>query len=175
MKHTFLRHILRPAGLLLLIAAALTPAAAQNSLPRPGAGGFGGPGPAMPPGAPAPAPRPPFGGGPWGNPWGMGGIGPNSPYWTSMNPTPVFQQNGQETVMAIGTGASGLPQRIPITVQYTSNGASYDVTVLNAWNTFTDSWNYNVDQQAYRTAYMMGGQMYNYYVPLSTGIYYFNL
>ena len=170
------RTLSRMAALLLGIIAIL-PLSAQRSLPAPGTGSLGGPGGPGPAGIPMQPARPPFGGGVLGSPWGPGFDFPNNPIWNTPNPpSPVWQQSGTETVMAVGQNAMGLPQRIPITVQYESNGsASYDVTVLNAWSTFTDSWNYGVDQPAYKTAYMLGGNMYNYYVPLSTGTYYFNL
>lgn len=135
-----------------------------NSLPAPGTGSN--PGPAMPPqGGPS------WGGG-WGNPW----YNPswNDPGWNSWNSN--FPQNaGTTSVIGVGYDAQGGWRTVPMTVQYVYNGAQYDVTVVNAWNPWTDMWNYNLDVNAYNTAYYLRGVVYDFYTVLSTGTYYFNL
>ena len=53
--------------------------------------------------------------------------------------------------MACGYDAQGNWRTLPLQVSYTWNGFSYDVTVLNAWNPWTQSWNIGVDMPAYST------------------------
>lgn len=144
---------------------------AQNSAPPPGApmgmpggAGPGGPGgPGIPPPNPGPAPTPPPPGPAWGSPWNSG--------WGSAS----WENNGYTTVMACGYDAQGVWRVIPLYVNYNYNGIQYNVTVVNAYDPWTDTWNYNVDAQAFNTSYYINGNTYNFYVPLSTGTYYFNL
>lgn len=174
----------------IIASTALLPAAlmAQNSAPPPGSGGSFNPAPANgigwnPGGSSAPAPgtggsfQPAGGpGGPaWGAPWGGG--------WQSspsviINANPVFvdgMNSGVCNVVGVGYDAQGVWRTIPMTVAYNWNGVQYNVTVMNAWNPWTDMWNRGIDDQAFNTSYFLNGQTYNFYVPLSTGTFYFNL
>ena len=129
----------------------------MNSLPAPGAGGSFNPAPINP------GPRP----NPWGPQWGPSfNISINTPSWTNQ---------GTTTVMACGYGARGQWQTIPLYVSYYYNGVDYDVTVINAWNPWTQTWNRGIDQPAYNTSYFINGNTYDFYAPLPTGTYYFNL
>ena len=160
---------------LLLLPAMLS----AQSAPPPGAGqgpggGFGGGmQSAPPPGAgslppngigwnPGPASPPPV----WGNPWGS--VAP-----IINNPAPTNQ--GTMKVIACGYDAQGVWRVLPLLVNYQYNGVQYNVTVINAWNPWTDTWNQGVDQPAYNTSYYLRGQTFNFYTVLSTGTYYFNL
>lgn len=144
----------------------------QNSLPAPGTGGsfrpapiggFGNPGgPQGPQG-----PQGPWGYGPaqgWNNNWGNSWN--NQTQWTSQ---------GTENVLASGYDAQGVWRTIPLYVSYAYNGVNYNVTVINAWNPWGGFWNRGIDTPAYNTTYFMNGTTYDFYVPLSTGTYYFNL
>lgn len=165
--------ILRILALSTALFAGTAGLLAQNSLPAPGSvGGFGG-GNSLPapgsgggfrPNGPVGTPGP----GGWGSPWGPGNFnGPLSgPNWTN---------SGRMTVMACGYDAQGIWRTLPLRVAYQYNGVQYNVTVLNAWNPWTDTWNYGVDMPAYNTSYFINGNTYNFYTPLSTGTYYFNL
>ena len=82
---------------------------------------------------------------------------------------------GTINVMATGYDTESVLVQIPLMVSYTFNGAYYDVTVLNSWNPFTQSWNIGVDSPAYQTDYYFNGFTYNYYANLPTGTFYFNL
>jgi|GEM_PF-628184 hypothetical protein len=171
----------RLLALAVMVLVAAFGLSAQNSLPAPGSGGsfnpapiggggggWGGgmgPGPGMigNPGPPPPAA--------WGSPWGPGWsssptIVVNSPSWTNQ---------GTVNVVACGYGARGVWRTIPLHVAYYYNGVDYDVTVLNAWNPWTGTWDRGVNQPAYNTSYFINGNTYDFYVPLSTGTYYFNL
>lgn len=159
-----------PLVMVLLLTA--SPAFSQNSAPAPGrpGGGFGGMSSAPAPGRPAP---PPSYGGPvfgpaWGSPWNSGWGGPvaYSPGWNNQ---------GYLTVTACGYDAQGVWRVIPLYVNYVYNGVQYNVTVVNAYNPWTDSWDTNVDMPAYNTDYYINGQNFDFYAPLSTGTYYFNL
>lgn len=77
--------------------------------------------------------------------------------------------------MATGYDTESVLVQIPLVVSYLFNGAYYDVTVVNAWNPYTQSWTFGVDSQAYNTSYFFNGFNYNYYAVLPTGTYYFNL
>ncbi len=143
---------------------------AQNSFPAPGAGGNSAPAPGAggaftPNGGPG---GPGFGPGPgaWGSPWGNPGGPLSGPNWTNA---------GRMTVIGCGYDAQGIWRTIPLRVAYQYNGVQYNVTVLNAWDPWTDMWNMGVDQPAYNTSYYLNGNTYNFYAPLSTGTYYFNL
>lgn len=151
---------------------------AQNSFPAPGSGGGPGGGNSLPaPGAGggfrpnnslmAPGPGVPGGPAGWGSPWGPGPGGPLS--------GPNWQNSGNMTVIGCGYDAQGVWRTIPLRVNYQYNGIQYNVTVLNAWNPWTDMWNMGVDQPAYNTSYYINGNTYDFYAPLSTGTYYFNL
>lgn len=157
-----------------LMAALLVSLAAsgQRSLPRPGgtAGGAWG-GSSLPaPGGVAPSNT---WGGSWGNPWNNAW---NSPGWgVSVGAGPAWQNQGTANVLACGYDAQGVWRVIPLQVSYNYNGLQYNVTVLNAWNPWSDMWNYGVDQPAYNTSYYLRGTNFSFYTPLSTGTYYFNI
>lgn len=132
-----------------------------GSLPAPGSGGYYRPnnwGPSVPPPAS------------WGSPWYGNGLNVNINVGN-----PGWQNQGTMTVMACGYDSMGIWRAIPLRVAYNWNGVQYDVTVLNAWNPWSDVWNIGIDQQAYVTSYYTHGQTYDFYVPLSTGTWYFNL
>lgn len=178
------RRWLRLATSLIMVVMAVAGAFAQNSLPAPGSGGrynpapigggvgnwgmrpgMMGPGPGMI-GNPGPPPGPA-----WGSPWGPGWsssptIVVNSPSWTNQ---------GETNVIACGYDAMGVWRTIPMHVAYVFNGVDYDVTVLSAYNPWTDMWTKGINQPAYNTNYILGGQTYDFYTNLSTGTYYFNL
>lgn len=169
-------------GLLLLLIATtgLGVALAQNSVAPPGSSGLGNSLPAPGTGGsfhPAPvAPNP----GPWGPPsWGPTYWGPpyyGSPYVVSAPlSSPYWQNAGTENVIGVGYDYQGVWRTIPMTVQYSYDGAQYDVTVVNAYDPWTQSWNTGVYEPAYNTYYYLRGTYYNYYTDLSTGTYYFNL
>lgn len=162
-------------------------------------GGPGGPGPVISaPGSPAgigqPAPPPPgptFGNGPDPAPGSdVYNPGPPVPQPPLAGPGPAplapvvvgaplsspnWQNSGTTNVIACGYDAQGVWRTIPLRVSYNYNGAQYDVTVLSAWNPWTDSWNYGVDQPAFNTYYFLNGTYFNFYTNLSTGTFYFNL
>ena len=83
--------------------------------------------------------------------------------------------NGTLNVMATGYDSEGVLKQIPLVVSYSFNGINYNVTVLNAWNPYTETWNMGVDAPAFSTTYYMNGFTYNYYAPLALGTFYFNL
>ena len=122
-----------------------------------------GPGPGM--GMWNPGPPPGSWGGPWGGPWY------NSPTVVVNN----YPNQGVTNVVACGYDAQGVWRTIPLHVSYTYNGVQYDVTVLNAWNPWTDMWDRGVDVPAYNTSYYLNGTTFDFYTVLSTGTYYFNL
>ena len=130
-----------------------------------------GPGPAIAvspaPGAPAQPINPPSNTPP---PAGWGGPG-------FLPPAPAnnWQNQGSLNVMASGIDSQGVEKQIPLFVTYQFNGVNYNITVLNAWNPYTYSWDAQVDQPAYSTSYFFNGITYNYYTVLSTGTWYFNL
>lgn len=160
---------------------------AQNSAPAPGAGGGfrpGGGGGGMGPMGGNSAPAPGAGGGfqpappadpAWGGPWG-GGWQASPPVIVNLNPGFYSgMNNGICNVVGVGYDAQGIWRTVPMRVAYSWNGVQYNVQVLNAWNPWTDMWNRGVDTPAYNTTYYLRGSTYNFYVPLSTGTYYFNL
>lgn len=172
---------MKPWSLCAAIVLSACGAYAQTSLPAPGSGGsyrpggFGGnslmapgtgggfspsyaPGPGLPP--------PPSWGSPWYNPGINAGLYPGSAGWTN---------SGMVNVMACGYDARGIWRTLPLRVAYQWNGVQYNVTVVNAWNPWADMWMRNVDVQAYNTSYFINGNTYDFYVPLSTGTFYFNL
>ena len=171
--------------LALSILFAGASALAQSSAPAPGSGGGfrpGGGGGFGGTSAPAPGSgggyQPNYGPGPgagWGGPWGGGwqsspsiivNVSPYSPGWSN---------SGTTNVVGVGYDAQGIWRTIPMTVAYTWMGGQYNVTVINAWNPWTDFWNRGVDQPAYNTSYYLRGNTYDFYTVLSTGTYYFNL
>lgn len=172
-SRNWVRRLMTATAIGLLSVAGMT---AQNSLPAPGTGGSFNPAPIgnnslMRPGAgSAPAPG-----------WGNNGIGWNpGPNFNNPGPgpgwnNPNWQNQGTMNVMACGYDAQGNWRTLPLYVSYTYNGVEYDVTVLNAWNPWSNSWNVGVDMPAYNTSYFINGQTYDFYAPLSTGTYYFNL
>lgn len=97
------------------------------------------------------------------------------PGFLSTPANPDWQNEGTINVMGTGYDSQGVMKQIPLFVQYQFNGVNYNVTVLNAWNPYTYSWDANVDQPAYQTSYYFNGFTYNYYTVLSTGTFYFNL
>ncbi|MDE6272048.1 MAG: hypothetical protein K2M31_03470 [Muribaculaceae bacterium] len=164
---------------------------AQNSAPRPGGGGGGnfggGPGGGFGGFGGTSAPAPGSGGaytpnigpvGPspgWGGPWGPG-YSSSPAVIVNINPfSPGWSDSGTTSVVGVGYDAQGIWRTIPMTVAYNYVGGQYNVTVLNAWNPWTDFWNRGIDQPAYNTSYYLRGNNYNYYTVLSTGTYYFNL
>lgn len=176
----------RILSLALSLVFAMTSAFAQSSAPAPGSGGGfqpGGNGGGWG-GSSAPAPgsggyyQPNYGPGPgngWGGPWG-GGWQSSPGVVINVNPySPGWSNTGTTNVVGVGYDAQGIWRSIPMTVAYNYVGGQYNVTVLNAWNPWTDFWNRGIDQPAYNTAYMLRGNMYDFYTVLSTGTYYFNL
>lgn len=140
---------------------------AQNSLPAPGSGGSFNPAPiGGGPGGPGPG-GPGMGPGP-----GMGmGLGPGWGWGGGM----AAVNQGTVNVIATGYDNFGRLRNIPMNVAYTFSYGQYNVTVLAAYNPFTMMWNPNLDVPAYNTSYFLNGNTYNFYVPLSSGTYYFNL
>lgn len=164
---------------IILLASALISAAglfAQNSLPAPGGSIGNNGGNSLPaPGGSAPGMGPGgFGGGNWGSPWGPPPP-PSNPSWSPNAFGSNWQNGGNLTVMACGYDAQGVWRVLPLRVNYNYNGIQYNVEVINAWNPWTDTWNYQVDVPAVNTSYYLRGNNYNFYVVLSTGTYYFNL
>lgn len=139
-----------------------------NSVPAPGSGGMYNPAPG---GGPGPGGMCGPGPGGWGSPWGGGWNGPNGAFLNGPN----WQNQGEITVMACGYDVYGVWRTIPLRVSYQYNGVQYDVTVISAWNPWSDMWNTNIDTPAYNTSYMIQGNTYDFYVPLASGTYYFNL
>lgn len=158
----------------VLLIIALTIAfcvSAQSSLPSPG----GSVRPGMGNSLPAPGGNTWNNG--WGNPWNSGWNNTPPPppgTWIPSN-TPNWQNSGAMNVMACGYDAQGVWRVLPLQVSYNYNGLQYDVEVLNAWNPWTDMWNYGVDVPAVNTSYYLRGNTYNFYAVLSTGTFYFNL
>ena len=139
--------------------------------PPSGIPGVNGPPPPPSPGQPAPGlpgtpPAPPTPPPPAG--WGY-------PGYLSVPPSGDWMNEGTLNVMATGYDTESVLVQIPLVVSYSYNGAFYDVTVLNSWNPYTQSWNIGVDVQANSTSYYFNGFNYNYYAVLPTGTYYFNL
>ena len=86
-----------------------------------------------------------------------------------------WMNQGTVNVMATGYDSESVLVQIPLVVSYSFNGANYNVEVLNSWNPYTQTWNIGVDTPAYQTSYNFNGFTYNYYAPLATGTFYFNL
>lgn len=175
-------HIRRRITCLLTGLAILAGAAglsAQNSLPAPGSGGsfqpntgggFG-PGPVYGPSW-NPGPPPPTY---WGSPWYTGWNSTPSIVVSPSVSTGNFVNQGITRVIANGYDAMGVWRVLPMVVSYQYDGAQYDVTVLNAWNPWTDQWDKGLDVQAFNTNYILRNVTYDYYAVLSFGTFYFNL
>lgn len=116
-------------------------------------------GPATPPPPGPPAPPPPG----WGYPGYL-----NAP------PAAGFNE-GTINVMATGYDTESVLVQIPLVVTYQFNGVTYNVTVNNSWNPYTQTWNVGVDTPAFQTSYYFNGFNYNYYTNLPSGTFYFNL
>lgn len=170
--------LIKSATLIAAIAFGAAGISAQNSLPAPGSGGSFNPSPGAGPGFGNngigwnPGPPPPSY---WGSPWYNG---------YSSNPSVVispsvsignFANQGTTKVIACGYDATGVWRVLPMLVNYVYNGVQYNVTVLNAWNPWSDQWDQGVDVQAYNTNYILRNVTYNFYVVLSYGTFYFNL
>lgn len=153
---------------------------AQNPIPE-------GPGPVIgisaPPQAPVnppsdnPLPPPPPG--PNGQP-APPAPGTPPPGWVNPGtfttpPSADWMNQGTMNVMATGYDSEGVMKQIPLYISYSFNGVNYNVTVLNAWDPYTQMWNMGVDQPAYSTSYYFNGFTYNFYAPLAIGTFYFNL
>lgn len=123
--------------------------------PAPGA-----PGTPPPPGPPAP-PSAPDG-------WA-------TPGYLATPPSGDWMNQGTINVMATGYDNESVLVQIPLVVSYSFNGAYYNVTVLNAWSPFTQTWIMGVDVPASSTSFYFNGFNYNYTVSLPSGTYYFNL
>lgn len=128
------------------------------------------PGSGMNPPIPQPGPPPSMWGSPWWNGW-------NTSPSVVISPSITIDgtNSGNMKVIACGYDAQGVWRVLPLYVNYNYNGVNYNVTVLNAWDPWTDMWNKGVDVQAFATDYTLRGVNYNYYVVLSFGTFYFNL
>lgn len=122
------------------------------------------PPPGFPPPPPEDTPLPP----PPPPGWGAPG------YLVTPPASPDFNQ-GTINVMATGYDTESVLVQIPLFVSYNFNGATYNVTVLNSWNPYTQTWNIGVDVPASPTDYFFNGFRYNYTATLPSGIFYFNL
>lgn len=130
-----------------------------SSIPPPQPGEFP-PTPGQTPPPPNPAMQPPG--------WGAPGLLVNPP-------TADWMNQGTLNVMSTGYDSEGVMKQIPLHISYSFNGVNYNVTVLNAWNPYTENWNIGVDIPAYSTSYYINGFNYNYYAMLPIGTFYFNL
>ena len=171
-RSKFLRLIGRPAlfvltlllGYTYMSAQPLPPPSPNPGFPPPVGDGMAPPPP--PSQAPAPGIIPPE---PANVPPGWG-----APGFLAAPPAAGVNQ-GTINVMATGYDSESVLVQIPLVVSYNYNGAMYEVTVLNAWNPYTQNWTLGIDTPAYNTTYYFNGFTYNYYAVLSTGTYYFNL
>lgn len=176
-KRNGARGLLRVLVVLFVAVLSAMSIYAQNSLPAPGTGGSfrpnpigsGMPGPVIP--SPSmPGYRPGLGAG-CGPGWGPGWTNyPSAPI-----PSPSWTNQGETNVIACGYDATGVWRTIPMRVAYVYNGVDYDVTVLAAYNPWTDMWNRGLNVAAYNTNYYLRGVYYDFYTVLSTGTFYFNL
>lgn len=131
----------------------LSPANTQGLVPPPP--------PGEPQTPPPPAPYAPSG-------WG-------TPGYLAYPPSGDWMNQGTINVMATGYDTESVLVQIPLVVSYSYNGATYNVTVLNAWSPFTQTWNMGVDIPASPTSYFFNGFTYNWMAPLPSGNFYFNL
>lgn len=90
-----------------------------------------------------------------------------------MNPN--WENYGQMAVVACGRDAMGVWRTVPLHISYRYNGFQYNVTVLSAWNPWTDAWMDDLNLPAVNTYFTNNGTEYDFYVVLSTGTFYFNL
>lgn len=179
----------RLIGAMVAVAISIFSLTAQNSAPRPGNGAS-----FQPAGNSAPAPG---SGGAFtptpaqGPGWSGAGFGPNVPMWGTSGSMmqggawgpgafsgpyysgPGFDV-GNSKVVAVGYDAQGVWETVPMMIHWKWNGFYYDITVVNAWNPWTQVWEYNLGIPAYQTEYQLRGITYTYYANLSTGTYYFN-
>lgn len=146
-----------------VLAGALSMAMNAQPTPPPPPGSFPPPVGNMPPPGPG-NPPPPVAPPGWSTPGML--VTPPSGDW--MN-------EGTMNVMATGYDTESVLVQIPLVVSYSFNGVNYDVTVLNAWSPYTQSWILDLDTPAYQTSYFFNGFTYNYYANLPSGTFYFNL
>lgn len=147
------------------LMSAQAPLPPPGQVPPPGQmppPGMNNPGTIPPPPPPGPAQTPP--------PPGWGGPG-----YLATPPAGEWMNEGTLNVMATGYDSESVLVQIPLCVSYSFNGVNYDVTVLNSWNPYTQTWNIGVDSPAYNTTYYFNGFNYNFYTVLPSGTYYFNL
>lgn len=186
MKTFTLRNIARHLGVVIIaLAFGAIGITAQNSLPVPGSGGS-----YMPSPGPGPAPGPGWGdwgdgwnggwngcwNGCWGSPWGPGYSNYTGPIIINTPlSSPDWQNAGTTSVVACGYDTMGVWRNIPLSVAYQYNGTEYDVTVINAWDPWTRTWDRDIDVPAVNTTYLLKGTTFHFYVVLSTGTFYFNL
>lgn len=174
MNTHLIKSIFRAAtAAVLFILSGMTVYAQPGPGPAPGFGMSPGMAP-TPNGPGAPAPPPPSPAALWGSPWWNGW---NQSPTVTVSPSVTIDNlnSGRMKVIACGYDAQGVWRVLPLYVQYNYNGVNYNVTVLNAWDPWTDMWNNDVDVQAFITDYTLRGVNYNYYVVLSYGTFYFNL
>lgn len=146
-------------------AGSLPPLQAQPAPPQgPMQAGLQSPAPG--PMQPAPQTPPP----PSATPPGWG-----APGYLSYPPAGDWMNQGTINVMATGYDSESVLVQIPLVVSYSFNGTTYNVTVLNAWSPFTQTWNLGVDVPASPTSFYFNGFNYNYTVTLPSGVFYFNL
>lgn len=98
-----------------------------------------------------------------------------APGTLTVPPSQQWMNQGTMKVMATGYDTESVLVQIPLVVSYSFNGVNYDVTVLNVWNPYTQTWTVGVDEPAFRTSYYFNGFNYNFYAPLAIGTFYFNL
>ena len=115
---------------------------------------------------PGPPPPPP----PPQSPWASG-----VPGFLTNPPSADWMNSGNLNVMATGYDVQGVIRQIPLQVSYNWNGVNYNVTVINAWNPYSQMWNTGLDIPANSTSYYFNGFTYNYYAALPIGTFYFNL
>ena len=147
-------------GLSSIFAQAPLPPPPGQNPPPPPMGAPVAPSPANPI-PPAPNPQTPPG---WGAPGAL-----------TYPPAPGWMNQGTLNVMATGYDSESVLVQIPLVVSYSFNGVNYNVTVLNSWNPYSQTWNIGVDAPAYQGSNSFNGFTYNYLVTLPSGTYYFNL
>ncbi|MCH5239532.1 MAG: hypothetical protein J1F38_04870 [Muribaculaceae bacterium] len=192
MKATRLPSIIRSILLVAILNVTGSVVASAQMAPHPPGPQFGVDSPPPPPpgpqfgvGTPPPPSAPPLGGGtpppppPAAPPVAPPPPSPVPPGWGAPGflaaPPQAGVNQGTINVMATGYDSESVLVQIPLVVSYSYNGAMYDVTVVNSWDPYTQTWNFGVDTPAYNTSYYFNGFNYNYYAVLSTGTYYFNL
>lgn len=156
-------------GVVTVIAQPTPPPPPGGSIPPPPAQ------PLSPPQAPQPIPPQPVPGAPPPPPAGSLPPGWGGPGSLTTPPSADWMNQGTMNVMATGYDTESVLVQIPLVVSYSFNGVNYDVTVLNAWSPFTQTWNIGLDIQAIQTSYYFNGFTYNFMVSLPSGNFYFNL